>query len=526
MNRTTTHLVQHATSAWALILALALMVMAVVAYLDVSLRTHQRESLLQIEAQRTGQEITSTTLNGNLMGSITLLGLLDSDIKQEASNGLIAQDANVRTTMSIVGNAFGAEGVFVVGEDGIVKSSWDRVNLPSTGLDVRFRPYFQMAQHGQSSVYAAVSMARGDRSLYFAAPVFSEQAPSNSGIGAVVARTNLTLVDRLLQDKYDVALLLSPQGVVFAGSRNDWIGQVAGTLEPQRLQAIRALKQFGRMFDNDTPKLLPVQPRAGVQDLQDSRYAVALAPVEWNDSAGSWSLLLMEDLGRSVPLSATLWRALGAGLLVTVLGWMWLHLLRGRHAQVLASAQLQIYAQEQAEQARFRTELAALSLQLQHSADLAQLAGAFFAGARAMLQAQQGSLYVATEGAQGTRLELAGSAACAVAPAPVLYPGEGLLGQCAVEQKRQLIATPPDGIWNIRSGVGGARVAALLLAPLHMQDGLIGLLELGLAQVPSTQALREIDELVSLLENQLEIHRRARRNTALAAAHEILEVTA
>jgi two-component system C4-dicarboxylate transport sensor histidine kinase DctB len=501
------YLAQNARAAWALIAGVALVFALGVFWLDVEIRTQQRQALLQTEAQRNALELLSTTLNGNLMGSLTLLGLLDGDIKQEASNGLIAEDANVSATMSIVGNGFGAEGVFVVGMDGIVKSSWDRINKPSTGLDVRFRPYFQMAMRGQSSVYAAVSLARGERALYFTAPVFSEHARSTVGMGAVVARTTLDRVDSLLQGKHDVALLLSPQGVVFAGSRNDWIGRLAGAATPERLQAIRELKQFGGMFEKQMPLALPLDPVKGIQTFDGNSYAVALAPVSWNDPAGDWSLVVAEDLGRTVPVATSAARAMGGALLLLLLGWMWLRLMRVRHAQELASAQLQIFAKEQERQVQYREQLGVLSMRLQHCTDWPDFATTFFQSARDMAGVVQGCLYVAQGEMADQVLLLAGYAACAEAPQPSLNLGEGLLGQCALERNPLLIQTPPAGIWNLRSGLGGAPMAALMLAPLVIQDVLIGVVEMGLLVVPDAQHQQQLDELVALLANHLEIHR-------------------
>lgn len=524
MKRLPGYLAQNAHAAWAFVASVALVFATGIFWFDVEIRTQQRQGLLQTEAQRSGLELMSTTLNGNLMGSVTLLGLLDGDIKREASNGLAAEDSNVPGTMSIVGNAFGAEGVFVVGMDGIVKSSWDRINKPSTGLDVRFRPYFQMAMRGQSSVYAAVSMARGDRSLYFSAPIFPEHAHSTVGIGASVARTSLDRVDTLLQSKYDIALLLSPQGVVFAGNRSDWTGRLAGAATDERLQAIRELKQFGAMFENQMPLALPLVPAQGVQKLAQHSYAVALAPVHWNDPAGDWSLLVAEDLDRTVPTSASAGRAMVGALLVLLLGWMWLRLLRVRHAQELASAQLQVYAREQELQARYRTQLGVLSLRLQHCEEWSSFATTFFQCAREMAGVLQGTLYVVQGEEAAQVLVLAGSAACAQPPSSLLNLGEGLLGQAALGRSTRTIETPPDGIWTLRSGLGGTRLAALVLAPLVMQDTLIGVVELGLLAVPDAQHQQQLDELLALLANHLEIHRRTFQLQVASTLQEFVEV--
>lgn len=492
---------------WGTVGATSLAIAILVGFMDLSSRERQRLSMLEAEAQRSGLEIMSQTLNGNLMGSITLLGLIDGDIKQEVSNGLLSVDSHIPATLSSLGNAFEAEGVFVVGTDGVVKSSWDRINKPSTGLDVRFRPYFQSSIHGQTSVYAAVSMARGDRSLYFSAPVFSERARATSGVGAVVARTSLVRVDALIKDRFDTALLMSPQGIVFAGSRADWVGLIEGAPSAERLKAIRDLKQFGAMFETTEPKVLPFNSDRGVQQIDGHRYAVAAASVRWNDPSGDWKLLALEDLARTAPILPSALKAVLAAMLALVLGWMLIHLLRSRQAQAQANEQLQVYARQQDANLHYRRQLAEVSVRLQHCNSLAELAQLALHEARTLLGVQQGVLYV-VDPELPDLLRLAGSAACAEAPSATLALGEGLLGQCALERQLRVIATPLDHSWTLRSGLGEARPAALLLAPLVIQDVLIGVLELAITPEPDANAKERAEDLVALLANSLDILRR------------------
>lgn len=522
MNRFLSYFAYHPRAAWVLVITLSLLGGALVAVNDIHRREGQRVSLLQTEARRSSIEIMSSTLNGNLMGSITLLGLIDRDIKQEASNGLMSIDAHIPITLSTLGNSFEAEGVFVVGEDGIVKSSWDRINKPSTGLDVKFRPYYKMAMKGQTSVYAAISMARGDRSLYFTAPVYAERARATSGIGAVVARTSLDRVDALLKGKFDRALLLSPQGVVFASTAPQWVGMLEGVATPERLKAIRELKQFGPLFEKNDPLPLPVHATMGTQNLEGQRFAIGIAPVQWNDPSGDWTLLVMEDLSQSAaPQRAVLQggAAVGLGLL---LGWMWIHLLRGRRSQDEATAQLKVYAHQQEQHAAFRTRLAGASVRLQRCETLQTLAQAFLAEAHDMLGVVQGAVYAAPTQDQEA-LHLIGASACAEAPAATLALGEGLLGQCAKERRMQIVHTPPDGIWTVRSGLGSAQPAALLLAPLVLHESLVGVVELAVLQTPTEEAVGHLEEAVALLANSLEI---LRRNLLLQQLHHARDATA
>jgi hypothetical protein len=471
---------------------------------DVLRRQNQRLDLLSTEAQRSGIEIMSQTLNGNLMGAITLLGLTDNHIKQEAANGLLSIDSNIPMTLSILGNAFEAEGVFIAGQDGIVKTSWDRVNKPSTGLDVSFRPYYKMAMRGQSNMYAAISMASGDRALYFTAPVFSVHAKSTSGIGAVVARTNLTQVDKLLKEKFDAALLLSPQGVVFASNKTEWLGLIEGTPNALRLKAIRDLKQFGTLFEKAEPKVLPFTSAVSLQSINGQNFGVASAPVKWNDPTGEWKLVVLEDISRALPVLPSLLLGGGVGSVVLLLGWMLLHLVQGQHTQEQANQQLRTFARHQEVQAAYRTQLAALSVKLQRSQTLAELSQVFLLEARDLLGAIQGTLYV-TNAKLPEQLILAGSSACAFEPPATLSLGETLLGQCAQERRIQVITTPPDGYWSVRSGLGGAQPAALLLTPLLLQDNLIGALELALLKVPDATAQEKCSETIALLTISVEI---------------------
>ncbi len=507
MNTISVFFALHRRLAWATVVAVGLAAALLVGWNDMRAREQLLASQLQTEARRSSIEIMSTTLNGNLMGSITLLGLIDGNIKRDATNGLRSLDSNVLGTLSTVGGAFGADGVFIVGEDGIVKTSWDRIDKPSTGLDVRFRPYYKKAMQGQTSVYAAISMARGDRALYFTAPIFSEYAKSPTGIGGVVARTNLAQVDALLKDRYDAAMLLSPQGVVFASSHPAWQGMVDGEPDAQRLAAIRELRQFGKLFDERQPLPLPMAARDGTQWIDGQRFAVAAANVDWNDPHGPWKLVLMSKLSHTVPWAQSAWTAGVAGVLTLLLGWMWLHLLRGRHTQAQANLQLQAYAHQQEANVAYRATLAGIAVQLQRCGTLAELAQVFLREVRDLLGVVQGVLYVSNPLSPQV-LRLAGSAACAEAPASTLALGEGLLGQCALERRTQVIATPPDGIWRLRSGLGNTPTAALLLAPLVVQDALVGVLEMAVLSHPDAALQTQFEEVVALLASNVEILRR------------------
>jgi PAS domain-containing protein len=514
MNRLATLLSVYARWAWSAIALAGLAVAAIVWSADANWRTQQRISLLQTEAMRSAIEVMSSTLNGNLMGSITLLGLIDMDIKQDAQNGLLSINASIDGTLAAVGASFDAEGVFVVASDGIVKTSWDRAGKPSTGLDVKFRPYYHMAMQGKANVYAAVSMARGDRALYFTAPVYSERAKSTSGVGALVARTSLERVDKLLQGRFDVALLLSPQGVVFASNRSDWIGRLEGVATPQRLKAIRDLKQFGALFEKTDPERLPVAARDEMQTIDGVRYAVAAADVDWIDPSGQWKLVVMEDLSKSAPLEYTAMRAAVAAILFWLLSWMVMHLFKGRYAQMLASTELQRLAGAQEQQLKFRTQLGAAMVRLQQSQSIKELCSTFLTDAHALFGALQGVVYTRAN-EDSTDFSLQASFACNGAVPQSLQEGEGLLGQCAVEKLVRVTDTAGEGYWTIRSGLGSSAPGTLVMAPVIRNEHVLGLVEIALLEKPASFAKDSFEELVHLLALNLQILLRAEQTRHL-----------
>jgi transcriptional regulator with GAF, ATPase, and Fis domain len=134
-----------------------------------------------------------------------------------------------------------------------------------------------------------------------------------------------------------------------------------------------------------------------------------------------------------------------------------------------------------------------------------ELATTYLQKSRDLLGVIQGALYVTDAQQTPPILCLAGAAACATEPPHRLALGETLLGQCAQERRQQIIATPPDGYWTVRSGLGGMPPAALLLAPLVMHNNLVGALELALLHLPDTAAQVQLDESLALLATSIEI---------------------
>ncbi len=470
-------------------------------------KERERLFLLQSEAHRHGIGIMSQTLNGNLMGSVAVLGLLDEDIKHEVQGRGPPNGPRISGMLESVARAYDAHGVFLVSQDGVVRSSWDSGGKPSTGIDVRFRPYYRMAMQRKENVYAAVSLARGDRSLYFTAPVFSNQARTSPAIGAVVARTDLSKIDALLQDKTDITLLLSPQGVVFAGNRSEWVGFLAESPTSEQLSSIRQLKQFGAMFEKKEPSILPVSVHEGRTRFDGHRYAVASARVQWNDPFGDWTLVLMEDLSRTVPRGDSAVIGIGAACVVGILLLTLLNMLRSRYAQQISAGQIAELAMAQQLSAERKEKLAATALRLQQAKSISELTDGFLRESHHLIGTLQGLVYVNAEDSGGAMRLVAGYAVGDTVKSEIA-PGEGLLGECALERRLRVINLPPDGFWSIESGLGNTQPGAVIMAPIMLNETLQGVVEVALLAVPDPETTRQFEELVRILALNLELVRR------------------
>ncbi len=528
MNAMAKWVVERPWLAWAVVLVIVLLSGWTTSELIREQREEERLSLLQTETERRSIEIMSQTLNGNVMGALGLLGTIDPELKREARGETGKHDIKLEVrgktfhvsaanlaNLESVGRSYDAEGTFIVRKDGWIGAGWDNAGKPSTGLNVKFRPYYQMAMQGMENVYAAVSQARGDRMLYFSAPIYEENTSGTEAIGAVVARTGMMRIDNLLRDKADIALLLSPQNVVFASSKTEWVAHVAGKVTPERLQSIRDIKQFGDLFVSKDPLPLPLSIDSGVHFYEGMPMAVAQAKVQWNDPLGDWTLVLVEDLSRTVPLAQRLKLGMLTSLIVLVLGVLMMRMLRGHHAQVTATEQLNAYAQRQQTHAERKSAIAAASLRLQQTGSLDDLAHAFLNELHALLGLMQGVVYVATSQEDGS-LRLAGSFGCIEVPQPQLNPGDGLLGQCALERRQMLLDTPKnEQLWQVHSGLGSARPKALLFSPVMLADQLLGVMESAFLKPLDEDALDSLAEMGKMLAMNIEILRRSARTQLL-----------
>ena len=466
--------------------------------------------VLANEANRRALEITAATLNGNVMGSVAALGLLSQPIKSAARGEIPLQDPVVMEALRAVGEAYQANGVYVVNSRGIIQSCWYTLGVTLTGVDINFRPYFQIAMRGEQNVYAAIGTTTGQRALYFAAPLYAEVSSGSPLIGVSVARLNPERIDSALQAWTGPALLLSPQEVTFASNHSEWIERLAGEKTPAELQAIRTLKQFGHSFEAGDTKLLPFDIRAEAVSFADHRYAVARAPVLWNDPHGEWTLVLLGDLDDLLPATRRYEiGALSAALVMTLsaffLAWRRrLQQANGRRLQ--AEAKLRAYTSKLESDSEAKSYLASLSAELHQTDTLAEFAHSFMRQVTPRLGADYGAFYLLDEESQ--LLTAVGAHAALPQELPAIRVGQGLVGQCATDMKTLYISEASAN--DIRIVWGGGQVAArfVLLAPISQDKRLLGVIVLAGLQPMGAEQRTLLEEMLPMVAMNLEILKR------------------
>ncbi|WP_052050762.1 response regulator [Leptolyngbya sp. KIOST-1] len=127
-----------------------------------------------------------------------------------------------------------------------------------------------------------------------------------------------------------------------------------------------------------------------------------------------------------------------------------------------------------------KSNLADLSQQLQGQRSLEALANLVLTYVAPLVGAQQGLLYLLDTDSQPSRLKLLSSYAYQERKqlANEFALGEGLVGQCALEQQRILLTEVPGDYIRIRSGLGTAPPLNIVVLPILFEHQVQGVIEL------------------------------------------------
>lgn len=113
---------------------------------------------------------------------------------------------------------------YAVGNDGVIVASDSGVHPPLIGRNESEKDYYRRASSGAGGIFF-VRFPEEERGIYAAYPVFgSDGSQARRILGVAVARLDSRELDEHLRT-YPFVFLVSPDGLIFASSRQEWVSR-------------------------------------------------------------------------------------------------------------------------------------------------------------------------------------------------------------------------------------------------------------------------------------------------------------
>ncbi len=159
---------------------------------------------------------------------------------------------------------------------------------------------------------------------------------------------------------------------------------------------------------------------------------------------------------------------------------------------------LRLTTERNTEQDWLKTNLARFTGMLQGQRDLTTVGRMMLSELVPLVNAQQGVIYqMETEESAGMVLLSAFAADGPDGHFRRLKPGEGLVGQCALEKRRMLINDLPDGTVPIRSGLFEAKPRNVIVLPVLFEDRVKAVIELASLNLFTASHLAFLEQLTA-----------------------------
>ena len=131
-----------------------------------------------------------------------------------------------------------------------------------------------------------------------------------------------------------------------------------------------------------------------------------------------------------------------------------------------------------AQQDWLKSNLARIGGRLQGQRDLGEVTQMIMSEVTPVIEAQQGAFFLAEQDGEATVLRRAASYGASADDVQVFRLGEGLVGQAAVERRPIRVRKVPAEYLRVRSGLGEAAPADLLVLPVLFEEQVLGAIEL------------------------------------------------
>jgi len=153
-----------------------------------------------------------------------------------------------------------------------------------------------------------------------------------------------------------------------------------------------------------------------------------------------------------------------------------------------------------ADQGWLDSNLARIGGQLQGQRDLTEVCGMIMTEVAPLVNAQVGAFFLKEEDSGSPVLRLRGTYGYAAPEDPTTFRlGQGLVGQAPVSMRTIHVTGAPDSYLTVRSGLGSAAPADVVVLPVVFEDEPLGVMELGSFSKLSALHLMFLERLVATL---------------------------
>ncbi|MCV6587794.1 MAG: EAL domain-containing protein [Marinobacterium sp.] len=199
--------------------------------------------------------------------------------------------AEMGVLLQILCDSTEGELCFLLDLNGIVLAQNNQSTEPMLGKDFSFRPYFKQALSEGQSVYLAQGVVSGRRGAYFSQAVMDEQGAIRA---VAVAKVPPRFLGVGFGHQEGVGVLLTPEDVVFASSRDDWLLKMLRPLPEAEQQRLLESRQFGNRGPEGTLSFM-LQADGYLMEQGGARYLPGQAAVVRLDG---WRILYLVDQAR------------------------------------------------------------------------------------------------------------------------------------------------------------------------------------------------------------------------------------
>jgi PAS domain S-box-containing protein len=288
------------------------------------------------EAHKRAAELDHWILQSQVIGMVRCLGVSSRSLSEVVQGGSL-DDPELVEQLEQIRRFISAAIVYVMDSTGTVVACtpYGEKKETLTGKNYSFRPYFTEAIQGRDVIYPAVGVTTNQRGLYYSAPAYCvcENECGSEIKGVVVIKMGLDAVDDFLEQYPEPVALVSPQGVVFASNRPEWMYGSAFPAEASPTSILPDKPQSGQSVPENPGVPLPVNLAEKTVHLNQRHYAVEQSELTLHDAAGNWKLICLANQSNWVPLS----RAVSIVIILVVLYGLGIVILLVRRRQKAAS---------------------------------------------------------------------------------------------------------------------------------------------------------------------------------------------